>query len=104
MTLRNTLWSTVLTTALLSAPITLQAAPENGVVKVRSAYSLAETIARIKQDVEAKKIKFFSEIDQAKLAADAGIKRAPSTLLTFGNPALGSQFMTSIRMPALIGQ
>jgi uncharacterized protein (DUF302 family) len=95
MTLRNSLWSAVFTAALLFASNTLQAAPENGVVKVRSAYSMAETIARIKQDVSVKKIMFFSEIDQAKLAADAGIKLGPSTLLTFGNPALGSQFMTS---------
>jgi uncharacterized protein (DUF302 family) len=95
MTLRHTLWSAVFTTALLSASITLEAAPDNGVVKVRSVYSVAETIARIKQDVAAKKIMFFSEIDQAKLAADAGIKLGPSTLLTFGNPALGSQFITS---------
>lgn len=38
---------------------------------------------------------FFSAVDQAQLAANAGIKLPPSTLLTFGNPALGSQFITS---------
>ncbi len=95
MTLRHTLWSAVFATALLLPSITLQAAPDNGVVKVRSVYSLADTIARIKHDVATKRIMFFSEIDQAKLAADAGIKLGPSTLLTFGNSALGSQFMTS---------
>ena len=36
-----------------------------------------------------------SEIDQSKLAADAGIKLRPSTLLVFGNPPLGTQFITS---------
>ena len=46
-------------------------------------------------DIAAKGIKFFSEIDQSKLAADAGIKLNPSTLLVFGNPPLGTQFMTS---------
>jgi uncharacterized protein YigE (DUF2233 family) len=61
MTLRNALWSAVFTTALLFTSMTPQAAPDNGVVKVRSAYSLAETIARIKQDVAAKKIMFFFE-------------------------------------------
>ncbi|MGA9818139.1 MAG: DUF302 domain-containing protein, partial [Pseudolabrys sp.] len=35
------------------------------------------------------------EIDQSKLAADAGIKLDPSTLLVFGNPPLGTQFMTA---------
>jgi len=76
------------------AVIPAQAA-ENGIVKGKSAYPMAETIDRLKKDVAAKGIKFFAEIDQTKLAADAGIKLGPSTLLIFGNPALGSQFMTS---------
>jgi uncharacterized protein (DUF302 family) len=37
----------------------------------------------------------FDEIDQAKLAGDAGIKLRPSTLLIFGNPPLGTQFITA---------
>jgi uncharacterized protein (DUF302 family) len=68
---------------------------EDGIVRVRSAYSLTETLDRLKQDVAAKGIMTFSVIDQAKLAADAGIKLGPSVLLVFGNPALGSQFITS---------
>lgn len=71
------------------------AAGKDGVVRVKSAYGMAETIARLKQDVAAKGIMFFSEVDQAKLAADAGIKLRPSTLLIFGNPPLGSHFMTA---------
>ena len=67
----------------------------DGVIKVKSAYPLEETIARIKQDIAAKGIKFFDEIDQAKLGGDAGIKLRPSTLLIFGNPPLGIQFLTS---------
>src|SRR4029453_10709667 len=67
----------------------------NGVVKGKSAYPMAETIDRLKKDVAAKGITFFAEIDQTKLAGNAGIKLEPSTLLIFGNPALGSQFMTS---------
>jgi len=68
---------------------------EDGIVKVKSAYSVAETIDRLKTDIAAKGIKFFSEIDQSKLAADAGIKLRPSTLLVFGNPPLGTLFLTS---------
>jgi len=37
----------------------------------------------------------FDEIDQSKLAADAGIALAPSTLLIFGNPPLGTLFITA---------
>jgi uncharacterized protein (DUF302 family) len=68
---------------------------ENGLVRVRSIYTFDETIERIKQDVAAKGIMFFFAVDQAKLASEAGLKLRPSTVLVFGNPALGSQFITS---------
>ena len=67
----------------------------NGLVKVRSAYPMAETIARIRQDIAAKGIMFFQAVDQQQLAANAGITLRPSTLLMFGNPPLGAQFLTS---------
>jgi len=78
-----------------SAHRTKQPAGEDGIVKIRSAYGMDETIARLKQDIADKGIMLFTVVDQAKLAADAGIKLRPSSLLIFGNPALGSQFMTS---------
>jgi uncharacterized protein (DUF302 family) len=68
---------------------------DDGIVRVKSAVPMAEAITRIKEDIATKGIKFFSEIDQSKLAADAGIKLRPSTLLVFGNPPLGTQFITS---------
>jgi uncharacterized protein (DUF302 family) len=83
--------------SLLLAAFTVSAAAsaDDGVVKARSAYPMAETIDRIRQDVVAKGITFFSAIDQSRLAADAGIALRPSTLLIFGNPALGAQFVTA---------
>jgi uncharacterized protein (DUF302 family) len=68
---------------------------DDGVVRVKSAVSMTEAISRIKADIASKGIMFFAEIDQAKLAADAGIKLRPSTLLVFGNPPLGTQFITA---------
>ena len=56
---------------------------------------MAETIARLEKDVAAKGIKFFIEVDQFKLASDAGIKIRPSTLLIFGNPPLGTLFIAA---------
>src|SRR5438876_143739 len=47
---------------------------DDGVIRVKSAYGVAETVARLKADIAAKGIKFFDEIDQQKLAADAGVK------------------------------
>ncbi len=82
--------------ALALSPLgAAQAAEDDGIVKFKSAYSMPETIARMKKDIADKGIKFFDEIDQAKLAADAGVTLLPSTLLVFGNPPLGTLFLTS---------
>ena len=91
------LCTALLLACALSAPPSTGASADSeaGLVTIRSAYSMQDTIARIKQDVEAKGIKFFAEIDQARLAHDAGIELRPSTLLIFGNPPLGAQFLTS---------
>ena len=72
---------------------TPKAIAASGIVKVKSAYGMDETIARIKADIAKKGITFFTAIDQAKLAAAAKIDIGPSVLLIFGNPALGTQFM-----------
>jgi len=88
--------SGVAAAALAATPAVQAVAGTNdGVVRVKSAYGFAETIERLKKDIAAKGIRFFSEIDQTALAAEAGIKLNPSTLLVFGNPPLGTQFITS---------
>ena len=78
-----------------AAPIDARIERDNGIVRVKSTVPMSEAITRIKADIATKGIKFFDEIDQSKLAADAGIKLRPSTLLIFGNPPLGTQFITS---------
>jgi uncharacterized protein (DUF302 family) len=67
----------------------------DGVITAKSAYPMRETLARVKKDIAAKGIRFFDQIDHSKLAAGAKIKLRPSTLLIFGNPPLGVQFLTS---------
>ena len=79
---------------VMSAPEASRAA-DDGIVRIKSAYSMPETVKRLKKDVADKGIMFFDEIDQSKLAADAGVKLRPSTLLVFGNPQLGTLFLTS---------
>ena len=82
---------------MLSAPAFAQnAAPsDDGLIKVRSAYPMDETIQRMRKDIADKGIMFFQAVDQSGLAAKAGIPLRPSTLLEFGNPPLGAQFLTS---------
>jgi uncharacterized protein (DUF302 family) len=79
-------------------PASLHAAAsetDDGIVKGKSVYSMAETIDRITQDVATKGIKLFDVIDQAKLAKEAGVDLRPSTLIVFGNPPLGTLFLTA---------
>ncbi len=87
--------SLLLAFALTASPSVATLAGNDGIVRVKSAYTIGETIERLKKDIAAKGIKFFDEIDQSKLAADAGIKLQPSVLLIFGNPPLGTQFITA---------
>lgn len=70
-------------------------AGNDGIITVKSAFPIGETVERLKNDIADKGIKFFNEIDQSKLAVDAGIKLRPSVLLIFGNPPLGTQFITA---------
>jgi len=70
-------------------------APAEGIIRLKSAYGFDDTVDRIKADVAAKGIRFFDEIDQTALGAEAGIKVGRSTLILFGNPPLGVQFLTS---------
>src|SRR5437899_10474601 len=81
--------------AIVSAQPVGPAVPQSGIVTAKSAYPMTETITRLKKDIADKGIKFFIEVDQFKLAADAGIKIRPSTLLVFGNPPLGTLFIAA---------
>src|SRR5882762_1918106 len=63
--------SSAMAIAQSAAPAPMVAA--DGVIKVKSAYPMDETIARIKEDIAKKGIMFFSAVDQQQLAANAGI-------------------------------
>jgi len=95
MIIRHLTSGLLVSLALLLLPLGAAKAGDDGVVRLQSAYDMPETIDRLKKDIAEKGIKFFDEIDQSKLAADAGIQLAPSTLLIFGNPPLGTLFITA---------
>lgn len=94
MTHRSAALATALLAAL-AAPAVAGENGDNGVLRVPSAYPIAETVERLKADIAGKGIRFFSEIDQAALAAEAGVTIPPSTLLVFGNPPLGTLFLAA---------
>lgn len=94
----NAIWSAavIVTTIIASAQMSMvQAGGRDGIVTVKSRYSVGETVNRIKRSVEEKGITLFGVIDQAKLGNAAGNKVRPSRLVMFGNPALGTTFITA---------
>ena len=89
-------------TALVASAATASAAPAatptataqaSGVLRLASNHSVEDTVARIKQSVEAKGIRYFIAIDQQQLGASANLPIRKSTLVLFGNPPLGVQFI-----------
>ncbi len=69
------------------------AAPARGVVRQVSSYGFYETVRRIRADLGTKNIPVFAEIDQQRLGAGANLQIRRSTLILFGNPPLGVQFL-----------
>lgn len=92
---KQVLYAAVAGVALAACAAVSADSRDNGLVAVRSAYSIQETVDRLKADIAAKGIMLFDEIDQQQLAQGAGIELEPSRLLLFGNPPLGIQFLTA---------
>jgi uncharacterized protein (DUF302 family) len=81
----------VATAAKAATPVA--SAPAEGVIRQRSDFAFDDTVDRIKADIAKKGIRFFDEIDHTQLGASADLPINRSTLLLFGNPPLGVQFL-----------
>jgi uncharacterized protein (DUF302 family) len=66
---------------------------DNGIKSVASAYSVDETVERLKAILETRGVKLFALIDHSGEAEKAGMKMAPTKVLIFGNPAAGTPLM-----------
>lgn len=64
-----------------------------GLVKLESKSSVKETTDRLAAAVEQRGIRIVARVDHAAGAKAAGLELAPSELLMFGNPKLGTPLM-----------
>lgn len=64
-----------------------------GLVKLESRSSVKETTDRLAEAVEQRGIRIVARVDHAAGAKAAGMDLAPSELLIFGNPKLGTPLM-----------
>lgn len=66
---------------------------DNGLVSVESRYDVPTTADRLVGALEAKGIKVFSRIDHAAGAKSVGMELAPTELVIFGTPKVGTPLM-----------
>ncbi len=68
---------------------------DNGLVTVKSAHGVKDTIDRLAADVTAKGMQVFARIDHARGANEVGLALRPTELLIFGNAKGGTPLMQS---------
>ena len=64
-----------------------------GVVKTASRHAYAETIARLRSEIERRQLTLFITIDQQQEVERVGLRLRPTALLIFGSPAAGTRVM-----------
>jgi uncharacterized protein (DUF302 family) len=69
------------------------AAAQNGLVNLKSAFPVKETLDRLTRLVESKGLTVFCRIDHAANAVSAGLQLRPTEVLIFGNAKGGTPLM-----------
>src|ERR1700685_1018852 len=64
-----------------------------GIIRLRSAHTVAATIERLEALLKARGVMVFARIDFSGDAARAGLTLRPQQLLIFGNPKAGTPLM-----------
>ncbi len=86
---------------LLTFALAAVASAGEGVIRVKSPYSVVQTLDRFEKIVKSKGMTVFTRIDHAAGAARVGKALRPTQLLIFGNPKLGTLLMQSNQTAAI---
>lgn len=79
--------------AVILASIPLMAQAAEGLIQIKSPYSVEETLDRFEQIAEERGLTIFARIDHAAGAAQVDKTLRPTEVLIFGNPQGGTPFM-----------
>ena len=74
---------------------------DNGLITVKSPYTVDETLDRFEAAVTKKGMTIFTRIDHAAGAAKLGKELRPTVLVIFGNPNIGTLLMQSEQTAAI---
>lgn len=66
---------------------------QNAFTKIKSENTFEETVKKLQTILLEKGLKVFSVIDHAEGAKSVAMELRPTTLILFGNPAMGSKLM-----------
>jgi uncharacterized protein (DUF302 family) len=66
---------------------------KSGLVTIRAARPVEETVEKLKQILQSKEITLFALVDHSGEAAKAGMMMPNTKLLIFGNPKAGTPLM-----------
>ena len=66
---------------------------KNGIVDIASNHSVDQTVQRLENILQSKRITLFALIDHSGEAEKMGMKMPPTKLLIFGNPKGGTPLM-----------
>jgi uncharacterized protein (DUF302 family) len=69
--------------------------PDNGLVHLRSSYSVPETLKRLQSVLQAKNLDVFARVDHSGEAEKVGLKMRPTQLIVFGSPKAGTPLMVA---------
>jgi len=72
-----------------------------GIIRKAGVRPVDETVAKLKQMLQAKGIALFAVVDHSGEAERAGLKMKPTKLLIFGNPKAGTPVMQAAPASAL---
>ena len=71
------------------------ALPNNGLIHLKSPYSVPETLKRLEVLLASKNLMIFARIDHSGEAEKVGLKMRPTQVLIFGSPKAGTPLMVA---------
>ena len=74
---------------------------QSSVITKVSSRSVAETVERLEQSIDARGFKLFRVIDHSGTAEQVGVQMPDSKLVMFGNPPKGAAVMLAAPLAAL---
>jgi uncharacterized protein (DUF302 family) len=73
----------------------MASSPDNGLVHLKSPYSVADTLKRLEAVLKAKNLTVFARIDHSGEAEKIGLKMRATQLIVFGSPKAGTPLMVA---------